>query len=179
MKTTEYHPVKNVLLTARCWILQWAGGFFSALLMYAEMFSTFEVAIAGKLRSEVIKVHPVCFAAGAILSLALFALIWFLLLCRTYPFRRSEKRLWLYVWRFKAVIGLTGLFAAQIFAKVWMTDRVVSLRSFPLPRTIRPAFAENYPVFYIAAAAILLLLGCDAIRRSTPSGFAQSHEQEK
>ncbi|MBR5362859.1 MAG: hypothetical protein IK134_06010 [Oscillospiraceae bacterium] len=179
MKTTEYHPVKNVLLTALCWILQWAGGFFSALLMYAEMFSTFEVAIAGKLRSEVIKVHPVCFAAGAILSLALFALIWFLLLCRTYPFRRSEKRLWLYVWRLQAVIGLTGLFATQIFAKVWMTDCVVSLRSFPLPRTIRPAFAENHPVFYIAAAAILLLLGCDAIRRSTPSGFAQSHEQEK
>ncbi len=176
MNRSDFQPLKNILLTAACWLLQWVCGYFSAMLMYTGMFSTFEAARVGKLTYEVVKVHPVCFAAGAVLSPLLFALIWFLLLSRTFPFWRTEKRKPLLIWRLQAVIGLAGLFCTQIFAMVQMKDRAVSLRSsLPLPRTIRPAFAENYPVIMIAAAVILLLSGCQAIRQTTPAQIAQSH----
>lgn len=175
----RYKPMKNLLLTALCWLAVWAAGFLTALLMFAEMGSTFETVKAGRLTSEVVMIHPLCFAAGAILSLMLFALIWFRLLSRTYPFRRTEKRLPLWVWRIQGIIGLAGLLFAQIAGKVIMKERVPSLRSsFPLPRTIRPAFAEYFPFIMTAAAAILLLRGGQTLRHNTPPQIAQSHTDD-
>ena len=123
-----------------------------------------------------VRIHPLCFAAGAALSFLLFALIWFRLLCRTYPFRQTEKRLPLWIWRMQGMIGLTGFLFAQLTVKILMEERVPSLRSsLPLPRTIRPLFAEYAPLILTAAAAILLLSGCQAIRQNTPEQIAQSH----
>ena len=179
MKTTEYYPVKNALLTAACWILQWEGGYFSALLMYAKMTRTGETEMVQKLPTEVLTINPVCFGAGALISILLFALIWFLLLSRTYPFWRSEKRLWLYVWRLQAAIGFAGLYIARTVAQIHMLDQTASGLPGFRPAVIRPVFAEYFAIIYCAAAVILLLLGCDAIRRSTPPGFAQSHDNEE
>ena len=124
-----------------------------------------------------VRIHPLCFAAGAILTLLLFALIWFRLLSRTYPFWRTEKRLPLWVWRIQGMIGLLGLLFSQTAGKVLMKERVPSLRSSlgPLMRTILPAFAEYAPLILTAAAAVLLLFGCQAIRQNTPEQIAASH----
>lgn len=179
-----YKPLKGILLTALCWLAVWAAGFLTSLLMYAGMFPTFETAKAERLTGdgrlikitcEVVRIHPLCFAAGAALGLLLFALIRFLLLSRTYPFRQTEKRLPLRVWRMQGMIGLLGLLFSQTAGKVIMKEHAPTLRSsLPIPRTIRPAFAEYAPFILTAAAAVLLLRGCQAIRQNTPEQIAQS-----
>ena len=181
-----YNPPKGILLTALCWLAVWAAGFLTSLLMYAGMFPTFETAETErlirdgsliKLPCEVVRIHPLCFGAGAVLNIMLFALILIRLLGRTYPFRQTEKRLPLRIWRMQGMIGLLGLLFSQTAGKVLMKERVPSLRSSlgPLMRTVRPAFAEYAPLILTAAAAVLLLFGCQAIRQNTPEQIAASH----
>ena len=182
-----YNPLKGILLTALCWLAVWAAGFLTSLLMYAGMFPTFESAeterltgdgVLIKLPCEVVRIHPLCFGAGSVLNIMLFALILIRLLGRTYPFRQTEKRLPLWIWRMQGLIGLLGLLFAQTAGKVLMKEHVPTLRSsLPIPRTVRPAFAEYAPLILTAAAAVLLLLGCQAIRQNTPEQIAASHTE--
>lgn len=182
-----YKPLKGILLTALCWLAVWAAGFLTSLLMYAGMFPTFESAeterLTGdgrliKITCEVVRIHPLCFGAGAVLNIMLFALILIRLLGRTYPFRQTEKRLPLWIWRMQGLIGLGGLLFSQIAGKVLMKEHAPTLRSsLPIPRTILPAFAEYAPLILTAAAAVLLLFGCQAIRQNTPEQIAASHTE--
>lgn len=48
----RYKPMKNLLLTALCWLAVWTAGFLTSLLMYAGMFPTFETAKAERLTGD-------------------------------------------------------------------------------------------------------------------------------
>ncbi len=155
MKKTECTPLKNALLTAAYWLLQCLGGFLSFLVMFAGIRDTGSSDGSGFLPVSIYKVNPFCYVIGALLSLALFAVIWFYLLRRTWIPGRHWHPVWTVVWVLEMLLAFAAIFLIYMFVMILMCKG-------DLFSTIRPEWLE-YFIFVYAAAGIILIIA-DGIR---------------
>ncbi|MBR4201110.1 MAG: hypothetical protein IKQ91_07520 [Oscillospiraceae bacterium] len=93
-------------------------------------------------------INPLCYAAGAILSTVLFAVIWFLLLRGTWTLGRH----WHPVWILEAIQPLLLIFGLYFTAMVVMSGDLFT--------SVRPEWVQGFIFLYLAAAVILIAADC-------------------
>lgn len=143
-------PVKNTLLTALWWLMLWLASFFSFLLMFSLVHCTNDSDGAGFMPIWLYAVNPVCYCAGAVLSIAAFVLIR-RFLRQTVPFGRGWHPVWAVLWVILALLGLFGVFVIFL---------IVLLMKTGLFSRLDPQILENFGIVYPIAAAIVILIDC-------------------
>lgn len=143
-------------MSALWWLILWAAAFGSFLLMFAGVHDTGETDGAGFLPINIYTVDPVCYCAGAVLSIAIFAVIWFLLMRRTVPLGRGWHPVWTVIWVIQVLLGLLGLLALYVVCMLMQTD---------LFSRLEPGFLEYFGFVYPITAALLILIDCNRTAR--------------
>lgn len=145
-------PAVNALMTAAFWLLQCICSALSFALMYAGQTDSGYTDGSGFLPIKLYDINPLCYAAGAILSTVLFAVIWFLLLRGTWTLGRHWHPVWTAVWILEAILPLLLIFGLYFTAMIVMSGDLFT--------SVRPEWVQGFIFLYLAAAVILIAADC-------------------
>lgn len=150
-------PVKNTLMTALWWLILWPAAFGSFWVMFVGLHDTGDSDGAGFLPITIYAMNPICCCAGVLLSIAVFAVIWFRLLRHTVPVGRGWHPVWTVLWVLLALIGLFGIFV------IWF---LVLLMNTGIFSTLAFEFWEYYGLVYPIVLALVILIDVIRIARA-------------